>query len=71
MFGAPPGAALFGAPAGVAAFGAAPPPLPQAMSLSQASLSEPPPPPQIRKEFPETWLWQSITDEYVKKNLKN
>lgn len=22
-----------------------------------------PPPPQIRKEFPETWLWQSITDD--------
>lgn len=25
--------------------------------------ANPPPPPRIRKEFPETWLWQSITDD--------
>lgn len=65
LFGAPQNSVMFGAPAGGVAFGGAPLPLPQAMCANQAHLSAPPPPPPIRKEFPETWLWQSITDEYV------
>lgn len=63
-FGVGAAGAMFGAPAGVTAFGAAPSCLPQARSFDQASLREAPPPPQIRKEFPETWLWQSITEDF-------
>lgn len=30
----------------------------------ESSARDPEPPaPQIRKEFPETWLWESITDD--------
>lgn len=32
------------------------------MAFTQPALLQSQPPPQVRKEFPETWLWESITD---------